>query len=167
MTCKTTVVVIVGIISCFYPVWAAEREELLEFFEQEYVVTEKEHSEKTKTNVDLVGAAGNYCAVLKKQLFQALDYKLRHTAEASERLRILFRLFCPGNKMVDSTLGTVGIKYFQTVTLCFDIITDRFQSCGSLHGKQCSRLFVTIDPFPDKVIGGKIADFKNCTRHCI
>ena len=43
MTCKTTVVVIVGIISCFYPVWAAEREELLEFFEQEYVVTLKAH----------------------------------------------------------------------------------------------------------------------------
>lgn len=105
MTCKTTVVVIVGIISCFYPVWAAEREELLEFFEQEYVVTEKEHSEKTKTNVDLVGAAGNYCAVLKKQLFQALDYKLRHTAEASERLRILkdFYLMSQGVQKIHQT----------------------------------------------------------------
>ena len=39
--------------------------------------------------------------------------------------------------MVDSPLGAVGIKYFQTVALCFDIITDRFQSRGGLpDGKE-------------------------------
>lgn len=73
----------------FYSAWAGEREELVKKFEQETIAAEKELSENAKTTVDLVGAAGNCSLVSEKQLFLALDYKLRQTSEASSRLRII------------------------------------------------------------------------------
>lgn len=73
----------------FYSAWAGEREELLKKFEQETIAVEKELSDNAKTTVDLVGAAGNCSLVSEKQLFLALDYKLRQTSDASKRLRII------------------------------------------------------------------------------
>ena len=72
-----------------FAVFAGEREELLEKFEKEYTVAEKNFLEKAETTIELVGAAGNCSTVSEKHLFQAFDYKLRHTFGAAERLRII------------------------------------------------------------------------------
>ena len=79
---------IVFILSVF-AVYAGEREELLKKFEKEYAVAEKEFLEEAKTTAALVGAAGNCSMVSEKHLFQAFDYKLRHTYEAVKRLQMI------------------------------------------------------------------------------
>ena len=70
-------------------VTAGEREDLLKKFEQEYAVAETEFSEKAETTSELVGAAGECSNVAEKHLFQAFDYKLRHTKNPAERLQII------------------------------------------------------------------------------
>ena len=70
-------------------VTAGERENLLKKIEQEYAVAENELSEKAETTVELVGAAGECSNVSEKHLFQAFDYKLRHTKNPAERLQLI------------------------------------------------------------------------------
>ena len=74
--------IIVGLLCC------DEKEALLKKFQQEDAEAEK-ISDEAFTTVELVGAAGNSRAVAKQQLFRALDYKLRHTPDQTQRLKIL------------------------------------------------------------------------------
>ncbi len=67
---------------------SGEKEALLKKFQQEDAEAEK-ISDEAFTTVELVGAAGNSRAVAEQQLFRALDYKLRHTRNQDERLKIL------------------------------------------------------------------------------
>lgn len=68
---------------------AGERENLLKKFEREYAVAQTEFLKKANTTVELVGSAGECATLSEKHLFQAFDYKLRHTASAEERLQII------------------------------------------------------------------------------
>ena len=81
----TALVVVIAAVA----VTAGEREDLLKKFEQEYAVAENELSEKAETTVELVGAAGECSNVSEKHLFQAFDYKLRHTKNPAERLQLI------------------------------------------------------------------------------
>ena len=68
---------------------AGELEDLLKKFETEYATAEKELSENAETTVELVSAAGGCSILSEKHLFQAFDYKLRHTINTAERLQII------------------------------------------------------------------------------
>ena len=46
-------------------------------------------------------------------------------------------------------------------------IADFPQGCGSLPGQERHRLLITIDPIPDKIVGGVIPDFQDGIRHRI
>ena len=72
-----------------FGVFAGEREDLLKKFEKEYPAAEKELSENAETTVELVSAAGGCSILSEKHLFQAFDYKLRHTSDARDRLQII------------------------------------------------------------------------------
>ena len=65
-----------------------ERESLLKKFAQEYAVAEKEFDSAFTTG-ELVSGAGGLRRISEKHLCEALDYKLRHTSDAAERLRII------------------------------------------------------------------------------
>ncbi len=67
---------------------ADERTELLKNFAAENAAAEKS-MQNSVTTVELVGSAGANWGVAESHLVRALDYKLRHTADAGERLKIL------------------------------------------------------------------------------
>ena len=80
----TALVVVVAAVAV-----TAEREDLLKKFEKEYADIEKKFLKDAETTVELVGAAGECSNVAEKHLFQAFDYKLRHTTDAAERLQLI------------------------------------------------------------------------------
>ncbi|MBO7329587.1 MAG: hypothetical protein J6W00_12550 [Lentisphaeria bacterium] len=84
---KKIIVSILSVVAMF-TASAGEREVLLKTFEKEYsgVVAVWQNA---MTQIDLTAAAGNNWQVSESQLFRALDYKLRHTADAAERLKML------------------------------------------------------------------------------
>ena len=89
---------------------AGEREVLLKTFEKEYsgVVAVWQNA---MTQIDLTAAAGNNWQVAESQLFRALDYKLRHTANAAERLKMLtdfHRLSREVQKIYDTPRENMG-----------------------------------------------------------
>lgn len=67
---------------------AAEKTKLQEQFHKENSEVKK-FMDNAMTTVDLVGAAGNDWNVTEKQLMLAFDYKLRHTSDLKERLKII------------------------------------------------------------------------------
>ena len=81
----TALVVVVAAVA----VTAGEREDLLKKFEKEYADIEKKFLKDAETTVELVGAAGECSNVAEKHLFQAFDYKLRHTKNPAERLQLI------------------------------------------------------------------------------
>lgn len=78
--------------------YSGEKETLLKQFQQEDAEAEKILQEAF-TTVELVGAAGNSRAVAEQQLFRALDYKLRHTRNQDERLKIISDFHDLGQKI--------------------------------------------------------------------
>lgn len=78
--------------------FAAERENLLADFHKENLAVQKE-LDSAMTQIELTGAAGNKCDIAQNQLFRALDYKLRNTAEPKKRLDILNRFHILSRKV--------------------------------------------------------------------
>ena len=81
---------IITVLSVFamFSALAGERAELLKNFEKEQNAAEKVWDE-AMTQVELTAAAGNNWNTAEAQLFKAFDYKLRHTACAAERLKLI------------------------------------------------------------------------------
>ncbi len=67
---------------------AGEREDLLKVFAKENKAA-NENFQKAETTVELTAGAGQAGFIAEKQLFRALDYKLRNTPNQAERLRLL------------------------------------------------------------------------------
>lgn len=67
---------------------AGERETLQKEFQQENAAAEKIFQE-AMTTVELTVSSGNEKNTAEKQLFRALDYKLRHTADPAKRQKLL------------------------------------------------------------------------------
>ena len=83
---------------------ADEREELRKTFEKETLAAETALREAEST-VELTAAAGQLRLLAEKQLYRALDWRLRHTVSAAERERLLTDLFLLGGE-VQSLLKT-------------------------------------------------------------
>ena len=67
---------------------AGEREDLLKQFAKEDAEANK-ITQNAMTTIELNASAGNEMNNAEKQLFRALDYKLRHTADPAKRLKLL------------------------------------------------------------------------------
>ncbi len=67
---------------------AGEREDLLRIFEKENALAEMQF-QKAVTTLELAAASGKCRETAENQLLRALDYKLRRTPDAAERIRIL------------------------------------------------------------------------------
>jgi hypothetical protein len=106
---KKIIVMFLSVVAIFNA-WAGEREVLLKTFEKENSGAE-EVCQNAMTQIDLTSAAGNNWQVAESQLFRALDYKLRHTANAAERLKILtdfHRLSREVQKIYDTPRKNMG-----------------------------------------------------------
>ena len=86
MNVKFTIIAFFSII--MLSLSANEREDLLKNFKKENIAAEKVFQD-AETQIELTGAAGNLWNIAESQLLRALDYKLRHTTRAEERLHIL------------------------------------------------------------------------------
>ena len=89
---------------------AGEREDLLQSFQRETAVAWQKF-QAAETTVDLTAAAGNCYHTASVQVLKALDYKLRHTASSTERLKLLkdFQdLSCEAERVLNTPRENMG-----------------------------------------------------------
>lgn len=117
---KKIIVMFLSVVAIFNAL-AGEREVLLKTFEKEDQAV-GEIWQNAMTQIDLTAAAGNNWQVAESQLFRALDYKLRHTANAAERLQMLadfHRLSREVQKLYDTpreNMGSgAGMRIYSTI----------------------------------------------------
>ena len=117
---KKIIVMFLSVVAIFNAL-AGEREVLLKTFEKEYSGAVAVW-QNAMTQIDLTAAAGNNWQVAESQLFRALDYKLRHTANAAERLQMLadfYHLSREVQKIYDTpreNMGSgAGMRIYSTI----------------------------------------------------
>ena len=89
---------------------AGEREDLLQSFQRETAVAWQKF-QAAETTVDLTAAAGNCYHTASVQVLKALDYKLRHTASSTKRLKLLkdFQdLSCEAERVLNTPRENMG-----------------------------------------------------------
>ncbi len=98
------------------PLVGGEREDLLDIFKKENLAANKTFQE-SMTTVDIVGSAGNLGDVAQSQYLRALEYKLRHTADLQDRLKLLAGFHALSREIQDvyntprEMLGSIGGMY--------------------------------------------------------
>ena len=102
---------------------AGEREELLKEFRQETAAADQVF-QSAMTTIELTAGAGEVWSTAEKQLYRALDHKLRHTADRKKRLQILknFHALSKRIQQISDTprrqLGSLaGMRIYHTIAV--------------------------------------------------
>ena len=102
---------------------AGEREDLLKEFQEETAAADQVF-QSAMTTIELTGGAGGVRSTAEKQLYRALDYKLRHTADSKKRLQILknFHALSKRIQQISDTprrqLGSLaGMRIYHTIAV--------------------------------------------------
>lgn len=102
---------------------AGEREELLKEFRQETAAADQVF-QSAMTTIELTAGAGEVWSTAEKQLYRALDHKLRHTADSKKRLQILknFHALSKRIQQISDTprrqLGSLaGMRIYHTIAV--------------------------------------------------
>ena len=102
---------------------AGEREDLLKEFQEETAAADQVF-QSAMTTIEQTAGAGEVWSTAEKQLYRALDHKLRHTADRKKRLQILknFHALSKRIQQISDTprwkLGSLaGMRIYHTIAV--------------------------------------------------